>query len=96
MTTWESTPTLWQFIAMRANVRRIKRSSLATVHTWFQTTVRLIMHIAGFSCLTFAGFTWNIMAGLITAGVCCFAFSFLVAGTDAPQQPAPDPLMTRR
>lgn len=49
------------------------------VTTFAQAFVKLVMHIAGFTCLTVAGFTWNITAGLIIAGISCFAFSMLVA-----------------
>jgi hypothetical protein len=53
------------------------------VTTFAQAFVKLVMHIAGFTCLTVAGFTWNITAGLIIAGVSCFAFSWL----SAPDKP---------
>lgn len=45
--------------------------------TWVQTTVRLVLHLAGFSCLTVAGFSVSFVAGMITAGVCCFLLSWL-------------------
>jgi len=41
--------------------------------------VRVMLHLAGFGLLTLAGFQWNIIAGLIVAGVSCFALSTLMA-----------------
>lgn len=42
------------------------------------TTMRLVLHVAGFGLLTMAGFKFNIMAGLIVAGISCFLLSTLM------------------
>lgn len=46
-----------------------------------QSLIRFALHVAGFSCLTYGAFTFNILAGFITAGVSCFAFSWLFTGS---------------
>lgn len=74
-------PTLSNFIALKLAARRAKKSQQANTVTWMQTIVRLLLHVGGFSLLTLAGFSWNITAGLIVAGISCFALSWLNSGT---------------
>lgn len=77
-------PTMRQFVLMkiaRAGAsRRAKGASLARGQQLMQLAIRWILQLTGFGCLTVAGFSWNLMAGLITAAVSCFAVSWLATG----------------
>lgn len=77
-------PTIRQFILMklaRASARRqTKQASLARGQQLMQSAIRWILQLTGFGCLTVAGFSWTLMAGLITAAVSCFAISWLATG----------------
>ena len=105
MTTYEGVPSLGTFLAMKLT-NRISRTRAkereATPRTWVQTIVRLVLHLAGFSTLTMAGFTWNMTAGLIVAGLSCFVLSWLMSTSSENetaktlQQFGPDPMATRR
>jgi hypothetical protein len=89
MVTMES-PTLGSFLAMRIALLARKRTDRRNLpRTWIQTTVRLVLHLAGFSLLTMAGFQWNMLAGLIVAGISCFVLSTLLttANPTEDQQP---------
>jgi len=45
---------------------------------WLYAVVRVVLHLVGFAALTFAGFQWNTAAGLVVAGLSCFAMSTLL------------------
>lgn len=68
-------------IAMAATRRRERSRSVP--RTWMQATVRLVLHLAGFSCFTIAGFSVSLPAGLIIAGVSCFCLSYLATAKSA-------------
>lgn len=75
-------PTLRDWLAHRlAKSARRKaarvRVSAAGGGLWLYALSKLVLHLAGFSLLTFAGFSFNMPAGLITAGVSCFVLSWL-------------------
>lgn len=84
--TTEAMPTVSQFIAMklasRARKRAIANEASNRVSALIKGIVRLVLHLAGFACLTFAGFTWNMAAGLVVAGISCFVLSWLNTGED--------------
>lgn len=83
MTTMDNYPSVMEYVIGKVATRRErKHARLAIPRTWFQSLARLMLHVAGFGCLTYAGFTWNMIAGLITAGVSFFVFSWLIAPTD--------------
>lgn len=106
MTTYDGVPTMATFLSMKL-ANRISRSRskelrqpMNSVRTWVNAFVRLVAHLAGFSLLTWAGFTWNMTAGLIVAGLSCFMFAWLM-NDSAPvttTQPANriDPMASRR
>ncbi len=107
MTTYEGVPSLTTFLAMKltnriAKARRSEASeSMNRVRAGLQFIVRLVAHLAGFSLLTWAGFTWNMTAGLIVAGISCFVFAWLVNDSStsdhAPQhRQSLDPMASRR
>lgn len=88
MTTMDNYPSVMEYIIGKVATRRErKHASLAITRTWFQSIVRLMLHVAGFGCLTVAGFSWNMMAGLIIAAVSFFVFSWLIAPTPVPSDP---------
>lgn len=106
MTIYEGVPTFGTFVAMKLANRVTKaRRKEATnrmnrVRTWFQSLVRLVAHLTGFSLLTWAGFTFNMAAGLIVAGISCFVFAWLVGDssteTAESSQQSVDPMASRR
>lgn len=63
----------------------------ARERTWLQSLVRFVLHVAGFSSLTVAAFSLHFAAGMIVAGLCCFALSTLLTKprNTAPQTPTP-------
>lgn len=69
-------------------MRRRERRSLSLPRTWIQTLVRLVLHIAGFSCFTIAGFSVSLPAGMIVAGVSCLILSYLSTKNDDPRTPS--------
>lgn len=87
MTTIDNVPSLGSYALMRLSVLARKRqreasngsrTSLSTVNAVLVATVRLLLHVAGFGLLTLAGFQWNIIAGLVVAGLSCFVMSTLM------------------
>lgn len=100
MATYEGIPGPLTYIQMvlakRISARKERSNRLPNI---LQTLTRLVLHIAGFSCLTYAGFQWNIIAGMITAGISCFIFSWLFASASEPRESPPtgiDPMASRR
>lgn len=99
MATYEGIPGPLTYIQMQlakrisARKERVNRTPIL-----FQVMLRLLLHIAGFSCLTYAGFQWNITAGMIVAGLSCFIFSWLFAsGSEARENTSGiDPMASRR
>jgi len=89
--------TLTGFLAMkvaRSAVSRTKRETkegnraLAVLNA----TIRLVTQLAGFLFLTWAGFSFNMQAGLIVAGISCFVFSWLITR----ETPTAEPMEVRR
>lgn len=64
-----------------------KREHAKSARTWVQTLIRLVLHLAGFGCLTIAGFYWTITAGYVVAGLSCFAMAWLSTPDTSPAQP---------
>ena len=93
MTTVENA-SVTQFLAYKLMQRSKARSltkSQAKEATRAQTMVtsifNVLLHLAGFGCLTWAGFSWNITAGLVVAGISCFALAWLVTSPPRTQPP---------
>lgn len=63
-----------------------KRQARARNNTgpWYIATIKLMLNLAGFGLLTYAGFEWSTIAGLVIAGISCFVVSWLV--TSGPEQ----------
>lgn len=105
MTVYEGVPSLGTFVSMKlanriARTRRKEAThSVQRARTWVQSFVRFLAQLGGFSLLTSAGFTWNITAGLIVAGISCFVFAWLMNDSSTEiDSPAPhiDPMASRR
>jgi hypothetical protein len=99
MASIDGNPSIAQFLVYNlgrwlARKQDAKAQSRAEGHTSpLYSLVRLVLHLAGFSLLTYAGFTVNITTGLIVAGVSCFVLSTLVS---VPRQtPNSDPMARR-
>lgn len=85
----EDNPSLLNFFAWKLGKAMDRSASKKEnrAHTLLQSTIRVMLHIVGFSSLTFAGFYWHVIAGLIVGGISCFALSWLLTTTDTPQPP---------
>ena len=75
----EGTPTLRRFLAYKVGQALDKRNA-NRVRSRIQNYVRIILTIAGLTCLTIAGFTWDPVAGFVVAGLSCFTLSLLTTG----------------
>lgn len=87
MTTVDALPSIKEFLALKLTKTMARKQAITHTRTWVQATAKFILHIAGLSCLTLAGFSWNIIAGFIVAGL-----SFLALATwfnPTPQPPTP-------
>ncbi len=89
--TTETMPTVGQFFLMKlaSKLRNqgVAREGSTRAHAWIQTLIRLVLHVAGFGCLTYAGFIWHPAAGFVVAGLSLFLLSWLTTsrGTPTPQ-----------
>lgn len=88
MATMESNPSTWQFFAWKLGKALDRKASKERrVRTFMEASIRVLLHIVGFSCLTFAGFYWHVIAGLVVAGISCFLMAWLIGQTpDRPNQ----------
>lgn len=87
MTTYTSElPTMRDILAAKLHSFLISKRTKAVsnangttrVTTVLNAIIRVVLHLAGFSLLTMAGFTFSMLAGLITAGLSCFVLSTLM------------------
>lgn len=96
MTTMEL-PGIPGYFAMRlarvANKRRERSANRG--RALYQTIVRLVLHMAGFSALTKAAFEWNMLAGWVAVGVSCFVLSTLLTVSSNEPSPDTDPMARR-
>ena len=76
--------------ALRLNIakwllerKRAKEASSRTQINVWQRFMRLVWHLAGFSCLTVAGFYAHMIAGFAVAGFSCFLMSRLTTVSNA-------------
>lgn len=84
-------PTVAQVIlrklAKRLEVKQDRRLIGTRERAGFHTTIRLVLTLAGFTCLTIAGFQWTMIAGFVVAGMSCFALAWL----NTPSTPVNSP-----
>jgi hypothetical protein len=82
-------PSVAQFLVYKLGKALAKKETKVSTrtHTWVQTISRLMLHLAGFGCLTIAGFSWTITAGWIAACISCFALSWLTTNSDRAVPP---------
>lgn len=89
MVAMETNPSLTQFLAWKLGKAMDRKATKEKrAHTFLQTTITLMLHIVGFSCLTIAGFTWSITAGWVIAGISCVVLARLVMLPTPPTTPA--------
>lgn len=82
--TMDEAPSITSVIGMRVAsllVRHSQRKARIRPRTWIQTLVRIVMHIAGFACLTISAWSINFTAGIAAAGISCFVLSWLNNGS---------------
>jgi hypothetical protein len=100
---FDDMPTLTQMLAYKlVNKAKKREKAINRTHTQLQSIVRLVLHLAGFGFLTYAGFSWNMTAGLIVAGISCFVLSTLMTNSSQPgnestparTKPLPDPYVS--
>jgi len=95
----EKNPSTTQFLLWKLGKVISKKQATARTRarTHFQSIIRLMLHLSGFGLLTIAGFTWNIMAGYVIAGLSCFLLAWLTndAATKSQLSNGPGPGYTR-
>jgi hypothetical protein len=101
MATFETNPSMTQFLAFKLGKFLSQRSEAKAreathVRAWFITTIRFVFQVGALGCLTWAGFTITMTAGLVVAGLSLFVLSWLTTSQPASPRETPDPLMTRR
>lgn len=79
LTNSEGMPSLSRFVAFKIG-KALDRKDNKRARTRWESFLRIILHLAGFTCLTIAGFTWHPIAGFVVAGLSCFTFSLLTTG----------------
>lgn len=101
MTTLDN-PSISQFLVYKLGkaitARKEAKTSTSThTGTWVTQIVRLMLHLAGFGCLTYAGFEWSTIAGFVIAGLSFFALSTLITNPASPKTTTSrDPMADRR
>lgn len=79
-----STSYVQAFLAARAARREQRINQRVVIRNGsidYTNALRIVLHLAGFVCLSVAGFKINDIAGMSLIGVSCFAFSWLAAPT---------------
>lgn len=99
MTTFE--PSVTQFLLTKVGRaiterKEAKAKNATYAGAWLIQTVRLMLHLAGFGCLTYAGFEWSTIAGFVVAGLSFFVLSNLSTTQPAQRPQSTDPMATRR
>lgn len=74
-------PSLKAFAAMKLAGWIAKRANKAApnARTWVHSLITTALHLVGFSSLTYAAFLWDMIAGFVVLGLCCFVLSRLIA-----------------
>jgi hypothetical protein len=90
----QANPSFRQFVAYKLG-KAIDRSATKErrVRTFVEASIRILLHIVGFSSLTFAGFYWHVIAGLVMIAISCFVMAELLTSTNPPSTPdRPNPM----
>lgn len=89
MTSFDADPSFGQFLtyklgklatARRDSKQRNARAASMTgqaAASAFSSFLMVVLHLAGFGCLTYAGFTISITVGWVLAGISCFVLATL-------------------
>ena len=74
---------------LKARANRRVRVNRTTIQLALANLTRIVLHLAGFGFLTWAGFQFTMIAGTIVAGISCFVLSSLLSGgnSNAPADP---------
>lgn len=70
---------------MRLANRRAEATTRA--RTRVQSLIRVLMTLAGFGCLTLAGFKLHTVVGLVVAGLSCWTIAWLMSGSETATEP---------
>lgn len=87
MTTLEVSANLLGVLANKLSRQAERRKVAIRARTWMQSIVTFVFQVAGFSCLTYAGFLWDMKAGYVVAGFSCFALSKVLTTNSQPPMP---------
>jgi hypothetical protein len=81
----DGSPSFGQFVVYKLGKMLDRKAfTRSRVHARMQSIVKLVLHLAGFACLTIAGFQVSTVAGFVVAGLSAFALSWLIAGQPEP------------
>lgn len=76
-------PTFVQFLMAKVAARKAHRSNTRTHVRTSVMALRIVLHIAGFACLTYAAYMASVIAGVAVAGLSCFVLARLFTATDS-------------
>jgi len=68
--------------------RRAQTKEHRNARPIIQALARFVLIVAGFACLTWAGFSVSFTIGLVAAALSCFLMSWLFTGNTAASQEA--------
>jgi hypothetical protein len=93
---FDSTPSMGDVLLSKL-ARRLssRREKTIAVRSWFQAMVKVLVQLAGFACLTLAGFSVSFTVGMVVAGLSCFTFAWLVPSGASNNTLTPDPILRR-
>jgi hypothetical protein len=107
MTTFDGVPgpgeylTMW-LAKMATRSSRRTRARVASsapslgVRAFLVTALKVLLQLAGFGSLTYAGFTVSMLAGLIIGGLSFFVLSWLIGTPTPAENPPIDPILRNR
>lgn len=74
--------------------RRIqrRREAIRVRATVMQTLVKFVLQVAGFCALTKAAFMWDMRAGFVVVGICCFIAAKIFTTSPPENEPPNRPL----
>lgn len=79
-------PTFGQFLLLKLTAKKAERSTTRVRTPVLVMVLRIVLHIAGFACLTYAAYMASVIAGVAVAGLSCFILARLFTVNTATEQ----------